>query len=51
MIAIDSNKQEALDADQKSIQPINFIGNLELDRYTKMFFLIKLQKKPFYLFL
>ena len=28
MIAIDLNKQEALDADPKAIQQINFTGNL-----------------------
>ena len=28
MIAIDLNKQEALDADLKTIQQINFTGNL-----------------------
>ena len=29
MIAIDLTKQQALDADQKAIQQINFTGNLE----------------------
>ena len=29
MIAIDSSKQQALDADPKAIQQINFTGNLE----------------------
>ena len=29
MIAIDLSKQQALDADPKAIQPINFTGNLE----------------------
>ena len=29
MIAIDLNKQQALDADPKSIQQINFTGNVD----------------------
>ena len=29
MIAVDSSKQQALDADPKAIEQINFIGNLE----------------------
>ena len=29
MLAIDLNKQQALDADPKAIQQINFTGNLE----------------------
>ena len=31
MIAIDVSKQQALDADPKAIQQINFTGNLDLD--------------------
>ena len=31
MIAIDLNKQQALDADPKAIQQINFTGNLARD--------------------
>ena len=30
MIAIDSSKQQALDADLKAIQQISFTGNLEI---------------------
>ena len=31
MIAIDSSKQQVLDADPKAIQQINFTGNLEVE--------------------
>ena len=47
MIAIDLSKQQALDADPKAIQQINFIGNLA--RYpianTTMFFITEEAKK------
>ena len=36
MTAIDSSKQQALDADPKPIQQINFIENLERDGNTTM---------------
>ena len=36
MTAIDSSKQQALDADPKTIQQINFIENLEQDGNTTM---------------
>ena len=49
MIAIDLSKQQALDAGQKAIQPINFTGNL--DREATMFSLLKKQKKLFQIFL
>ena len=39
MIAIDLSKQQALDADPKAIQQINFTGNLE--QQTKIFFIIE----------
>ena len=45
MIAIDLRKQEALDTDPIRIQQINFTGNLELDRNTTMFFIIKEAKE------
>ena len=41
MIAIDLSKQQTLDADLKSIQQINFTGNLVRDGNTKMFLLLK----------
>ena len=39
MIAIDLSKQQALDADPKAIQQINFTGNLDPDRNTTMLFI------------
>ena len=39
MIAIDLSKQQALDADPKAMQQINFTGNL--DRAATMFFIIE----------
>ena len=39
MIAIDLSKQEALDADPKAMQQINYTGNLE--RRTTIFFIIE----------
>ena len=50
MIAIDLSKQQALDADPKAIQQINFTGNLDWAEGAKMFFIIKEAKKPFYIF-
>ena len=44
MIAIDLSKQQALDADPRKIQQINFTSNLDRDGDTTMFFIIK-QKK------
>ena len=41
MIAIDLSAQQALDADPKAIQQINFTANLNWERNTKMFFIIE----------
>ena len=49
MIAIDLNKQQALDADPKAIQRIKFTGNLNRDEdvnyNTTMFFVIEEEKE------
>ena len=45
LIVIDLSKQQALDADPKAIQQINFIGNLDQAGNTKMFFIIKETKE------
>ena len=45
MIAIDLSKQQALDADPKTIQQINLTGNLEQQAAT--FLLLKKLKKQF----
>ena len=40
MIAIDLSKQQALDADPKAIQKINFTANLDRDEDTTILFVI-----------
>ena len=40
MIAIDLRKQEALDADPRAIQQINFTAKLDREENPKMFFII-----------
>ena len=47
MITIDLSKQQALDADPKAIQQINFTANLDREGNTTMFSLLKKQKKEF----
>ena len=41
MIAIDLSEQEALDADPKAIQQINFSGNLSGNNNRLLFFVIE----------
>ena len=41
MIAIDLSKQQALDADPKEIQQINFTGNLEHFMNVRIFFILE----------
>ena len=45
MIAIDLNKQQALDADPKAMQQINFTGNLSGNNNILMFLIIEETKK------
>ena len=45
MIAIDLSQQQALEADSKAIQRINFTKNLVRDGQTTMYFIIKEAKK------
>ena len=45
MIAIDSSKQQALNADPKAMQKIIFTGNLEQDQNTKLLFMIEETKE------
>ena len=45
MIAIDLSKQQALDADPKAIQQINFTGNLDRANNRTMFFIIEVTKE------
>ena len=51
MIAIDLSKQEALDADPRGIQQINFTANLDRTGDTTMFFIIEEAKETFLDFL
>ena len=41
MTAIDLSKQQALDADPRAIQQINFTANLDKDGNATMFFIIE----------
>ena len=45
MIAIDLSKQQALDADLRAIQQINFAANLDRAGNTTMFFVIEEAKE------
>ena len=45
MIAIDLSKQQALDADPRVIQQINFTANLDKTGNTTMFFIIEEAKE------
>ena len=45
MIAIDLSKQQALDADPRAIQQINFTANLDEEGNTTMFFIIEQAKE------
>ena len=45
MIAINLSKQQALDANPRAIQQINFTANLERDEDTTMFFIIEEAKE------
>ena len=47
MIAIALSKQQALDADWKAIQQINFTVNVDQAGNTAIFSLLKTQKKQF----
>ena len=45
MIAIDSSKQQALDADPKAIQQINFTANLDRVGNTRIYFILEEAKE------
>ena len=40
MIAVDLNKQQALDVDPRAIQQINFTANLDRARNTRFYFIL-----------
>ena len=50
MIAIDLSKQQALDADPRAIQQINFTANLDRDGNITMFFIIEQAKETVFEF-
>ena len=50
MIAIDLSKQQALDADLRKIQQINFTANLDRAGNTTIFFIIKQEKETIFEF-
>ena len=45
MIAIDLSKQQALDADPKAIQQINFTANLDRAGNTRIYFILEEKKE------
>ena len=45
MIAVDLSKQQALDADPKAIQQINFIANLDRAGNTRVYFILEEAKE------
>ena len=45
MIAVDSSKQQVLDADPKAIQQINFTENLDRAGNTRIYFILEEAKE------
>ena len=45
MIAIDLSKQQALDADPRAIQQINFTANLDRAGNTRIYFILEESKE------
>ena len=50
MIAVDLSKQQALDADPKAIQQINFTANLDRDNNTRFYFILEEAKETIFEF-
>ena len=50
MIAVDLNKQQALDANSKAIQQINFTTNLDTAGNTRIYFIIEEAKETVFKF-
>ena len=50
MIAVDLSKQQALDADPKAIQQINFTANLDTPGRTKICFILEEAKETVFKF-
>ena len=47
MVAVDLSKQQALDADPRAIQQINFTANLDRARNTRFYFILEEAKETF----
>ena len=45
MIAVDLGKQQALDADPRAIQQINFTANLDRAGNTRVYFILEEEKE------
>ena len=45
MIAVDLSKQQALDADRRAIQQINFTANLDRAGNTRVYFILEEAKE------
>ena len=45
MIAVDLSKQQALDADSKAIQQINFTADLNIPGRTRIYFILEEAKE------
>ena len=50
MIAVDLSKQQALDADPKAIQQINFTANLDRAGNTRFYFILEEVKENIFQF-
>ena len=50
MITIDLSKQQALDADPKAIQQINFTANLDRAQNTRLYFTLEKAKESVFEF-
>ena len=51
IIAVDLSKQQALDADPRAIQEINFKANLDRDGNTRFYFILEEVKETIFEFL
>ena len=47
MIGVDLGKQQALDADPRAIQQINFTANVDRARITRFYFILEEAKETF----
>ena len=45
MIAVDLSKQQALDADPRAIQQINYIANLDIEGNIRIYFILEEAKE------